>query len=135
MHSEDERVVSSESREVSSGILSMCINTSWLEQRNWAQAVLSDTRDSDKMKHRKLNKKLFYYESSQTLAEVAQRVGRVSFIGDIQNPEGHTVLRNLLQLALLSIQGLDKMISRGIFQPQSFRDFVVLYMTGYRFSN
>lgn len=37
----------------------------------------------------------------------------------------NTVLRNLLQVALLWIQGLDKIIS-GVFQPQSFHDFVVL---------
>lgn len=46
----------------------------------------------------KWKKKLFYYETSQTLAEAAQRVGRVSF-----KIQMDTVPRNLLQLAQLWI--------------------------------
>lgn len=52
----------------------------------------------------------------RTLEQVAQRSCRVSILGDAQNSIGHSPKQPALA------EGLDEMISRSPFQPQSFYD-------------
>ncbi|KAK4828652.1 hypothetical protein QYF61_000300 [Mycteria americana] len=83
------------------------------DRKQWAQTETQEVPSEHQ-------EKLFYTEGYQALAQVALRGGGVSLLGEIQKPFGHGPG---LQVALLEWGGgLDKVTSRGPFQPQPFCD-------------
>jgi len=81
-------------REGSGGILSLCTNTWWEGVKEMKPVVPIDRARSNghKLNHMKLypnTRKTFYWESGQTLEEVAQGGCGVSIFGDIPDLTGH----------------------------------------------
>lgn len=68
---------------------------------------------------------LLHCESDGTPAQVAQRDGGVSLLGDFLKTSGHCP-RHLALYGHAGKGGLDQMTSSAVFQPQLFDDYLLL---------
>ena len=87
-------------------------------QEQWAQTGTQEVP----AKH---EEKLLSCEGARAGAQAAQGGCGVSFPGDIQNPPGRVPVPPALGVPAQA-GGLDRMISRGPFQPPPFRDSVTM---------